>query len=134
MASAWYMPVSSRSTECPARSRFSFQVLEESRSHALAPGCRPREHPLHLGVAVVKSDATAAHGKAVEPRGEEPDVVHEELIQRERVALLRQVGTAESAIQFGDEFPNLVGRGRRSLDRHAHLRSLRLKADRPAGV
>ena len=118
----------------PRSSRFAFQAFEESRRHALPPGCRPREHPLHLGEPVVEGDAAAADRHPVEACGEEHDVVLEELIQRERVALLRQVGTAESLIQLGDELPDLVGRGRYPLDRHAHLRSVRLKADGPWGV
>jgi hypothetical protein len=115
-------------------SRFGFQALEESRSHTLPPRCRPCEHPLHLGEALVEGDTAAAHGNAVEPCSEEPDVVLEELVHRERVALLRQVGPAESLIQLGEELPNLLGRGRYPLDRHLHLRSVRLKAGGPCGV
>ena len=76
--------------------------------------------------SLVEGDTAAAHGNAVESCSEEPDVVLEELVHRERVALLRQVGPAESPIQLGEELPNLLGRGRYPLDRHLHLRSVRL--------
>ena len=99
----------------------------------MPPGGRPREHPLHLGVPVVEGDPAAADGDAVEACGEEPDVVLEELIQRERVALLRQVGAAESSIQLGHELPDLVGCGRPARSSRP-LRSVRLKADGPGGV